>query len=553
MTHKKDYFKNFVRNKITKSIYSEEFNAICYFLKENLNNIKNIKSLKQIMFQLNQYEGDKNVDDDNAIIDSKNQFTFLPFNTVFKICEKRDIYCEIKEVNENGENNENEKKKENNISYVKTDVKIYHIHLFKQTSYLKSIDSKNTSLKEINDFIDECLIIYKKKRIMENNEKLMYTYESSYEEEESNKMTLVFKEHKNENQDIQLEEVISEHTEVLLERLEPFIYDPLKTDIEKDGLRSKYKLFLKNFKMTIMIHGDPGTGKTHMIKAICQYLNRTIVIINMSKIKTNQELKQLIYTNVLNKKKYKTDEIIFIIEECDAESNQILTKRDNHLLDLKQSFKKNEESDNNILKDIIFSSMDKKCSDDSLDLKTILDIFDGIRELNGSVIIFTTNHIENLDPAFTREGRMDMILEFKKCTTQQIKQLLIRNFDLHVEDKEYELLEKLDPYPDYLLSVSCIQNISFQYSKNKFNVCMDSILNKINIEEYIISIKKYIIHKLTNIDFSMLSVLDNIKRKSHFKITDIKSVESYIDKCCHENKEITHSEIVQKVIYMILS
>lgn len=49
-------------------------------------------------------------------------------------------------------------------------------------------------------------------------------------------------------------------------------------------------------------------------------------------------------------------------------------------------------------------------------LSDILNIFDGIREISQSIIIFTTNHPEKLDPAFKRPGRITYHLEMKKIT-----------------------------------------------------------------------------------------------------------------------------------------
>ena len=56
--------------------------------------------------------------------------------------------------------------------------------------------------------------------------------------------------------------------------------------------------------------------------------------------------------------------------------------------------------------------------DDELDLATLLNVLDGIRETPGRILVLSTNYPERLDEALLRPGRFDMILEYKKHSVE---------------------------------------------------------------------------------------------------------------------------------------
>ena len=54
----------------------------------------------------------------------------------------------------------------------------------------------------------------------------------------------------------------------------------------------------------------------------------------------------------------------------------------------------------------------------------MLNILDGLNECSGRIIIMTTNKIDILDEALIRPGRIDMKIEFRKCTCYDVYRMI---------------------------------------------------------------------------------------------------------------------------------
>lgn len=175
----------------------------------------------------------------------------------------------------------------------------------------------------------------------------------------------------------------------------------MNTDTKKELMSSvanfvnKRKWYDKNmipYHYGIMLYGPSGTGKSTLIRAFISTYVEKLGLRNMENpLYLRSPSEMLMNPNEINSDtKYPR---IIIIEDIDA---TILKKRE------KVADNEEEYINNNLPH---FRSYQ-----DDTSLSEILNKLDGLTNLENVIYVFTTNHIENLDPALVRPGRIDKLI-----------------------------------------------------------------------------------------------------------------------------------------------
>lgn len=218
---------------------------------------------------------------------------------------------------------------------------------------------------------------------------------------------------------------------------ETLAMDPVKKDeILKDLVdfangQGFYQKTGRAWKRGYLLYGPPGTGKSSMIAAMANYLGYDIYDLELTEVHTNSELRKLLMKT--------SSKSIIVIEDIDCSLN--LTNRKNS---------SNTYYDVGEMRGGCVSGEDGAGGNNTITLSGLLNFTDGLWSCCGSerIFVFTTNHIEKLDPALLRSGRMDMHIYMSYCSFPALKILLKNYLGIEEGDLDCAVLKELEDVVD---------------------------------------------------------------------------------------------------------
>lgn len=187
-----------------------------------------------------------------------------------------------------------------------------------------------------------------------------------------------------------------------------------------------------NYNLGIMLYGEPGTGKTLLVKTICVELKQSARIFKLHKMKTPTQL-------ILKLNKCVARNEIIIFDEFDFDASLIsrsehkdtdyireLISRKTKLLTSPQA------SSDHVADEVKNIGKEIKLYENRLSIDTIITALDGMHEQRGRVVIACTNRIDKIDSALLRPGRFDIVQELTAYNSTEVAMYLTKFYKTEI-------------------------------------------------------------------------------------------------------------------------
>ena len=288
-----------------------------------------------------------------------------------------------------------------------------------RVSYIIRIYSHILSLGDLVEFLDGCVKSYTEYLDKKNNEQYFLSIKNADKKLIWNKF--IFKSNRT------FENMYMSNKSDILSQINFFIEN--KDYYIKRGIP---------YTLGLLFYGEPGTGKTSFIKALANKLSRHIIEIPLKKIRSCESLYEAFYTQNLTGLSLKFNEKIIVLEDIDAmddlvkrrvspvnpiENTSVLGSEDTGAGDDDGEMCKNQVDLSSLFSSFLKNPKAAPRIKD-ISLSFLLNLIEGILEMDGRIIIMTTNHIDKIDPALIRPGRIDMKIHFKLLSTKDINDMV---------------------------------------------------------------------------------------------------------------------------------
>lgn len=154
------------------------------------------------------------------------------------------------------------------------------------------------------------------------------------------------------------------------------------------------------YRRGYLLYGPPGTGKSSLSLALAGHFGMRIYIVSLNSISSSEENLSNLFAELPRR-------CVVLLEDIDTagltNTRETTTPHANPT-DNGEAGKSNQP--------------EKTANSDTLgrlSLSGLLNILDGVASQEGRVLIMTTNHLEKLDSALIRPGRVDMTIEFGRA------------------------------------------------------------------------------------------------------------------------------------------
>ncbi|KAG5969841.1 hypothetical protein E4U58_001057 [Claviceps cyperi] len=150
------------------------------------------------------------------------------------------------------------------------------------------------------------------------------------------------------------------------------------------------------YRRGYLLYGPPGTGKSSLSLALAGYFRMKIYIVSLSNESATEDNLTTLFYDLPNR-------CVVLLEDIDSAGLTHTREENPNLFTSLETT--TEGSDKK-------GSTPSTTSSGRISLSGLLNILDGVASQEGRILIMTSNHVEKLDKALIRPGRIDMTIPF---------------------------------------------------------------------------------------------------------------------------------------------
>lgn len=162
------------------------------------------------------------------------------------------------------------------------------------------------------------------------------------------------------------------------------------------------------YRRGYLLFGPPGTGKSSLSFAIAGYFKLKIYIVSLNSLAMNEENLGTLFSEL-------PKQCVVLLEDIDTAG--LTHTRQTSTQDDEEAKPKIPQAPGTTTTN---PANPPTTNGGRISLSALLNIIDGVAATEGRILIMTTNHLEKLDAALIRPGRVDMTIKFDLASTDMI-------------------------------------------------------------------------------------------------------------------------------------
>ncbi|KAL8394453.1 hypothetical protein RB595_002413 [Gaeumannomyces hyphopodioides] len=197
-------------------------------------------------------------------------------------------------------------------------------------------------------------------------------------------------------------------TVILNEKVKKDLIDDV-TDYLDPATRRWYSNRGIPYRRGYLLHGPPGTGKSSLSLALAGFFKMRIYIVSLSSMTANEETLATLFAELPRR-------CVVLLEDIDSAG--LTHTRDDASAPVMAPAAAAGGGPDMVPGQIAPGRPMPAPIGGRLSLSGLLNILDGVASQEGRVLIMTTNHVEKLDKALIRPGRVDMTVHFGRADAE---------------------------------------------------------------------------------------------------------------------------------------